>query len=72
MVELVSRGWARPLNSKKFHFFENGTSLCRKWMYWMPDLDAEDGFGNPENCAACERKRRAQVEAEEQGSDEAE
>lgn len=56
----VQRGWGQPGNSKKWHYFIGGMSLCRKWMYGG-SLDAEDILDSPDNCAACAKKRAAQL-----------
>ena len=55
------RGWGIPYDSKKWHYFDGPTSLCNRWMYGGP-LDEEDELESPDNCAACVKKRRRQLE----------
>lgn len=51
----IREGWARPLNSKKHHFFRDGASVCGKWMLFSKDLEP-DTFKSPDDCAACRKK----------------
>lgn len=52
-------GWARPIDSRKWHFFraEDTRSICGRWMYFgeRPEPGGDD---HPENCTAC-RKAKA-------------
>jgi len=51
---------ARPLNSKKFHVFFDGKSLCGKWMFFGhkdPDpVDASFGSQGYDDCQGCAKK----------------
>lgn len=52
----MAEGWGQPLNSKKFHYFVGGMSLCRKWAYFGKELElGEDDHSA--NCAACKKKK---------------
>ncbi len=50
-------GWARPLNSRKHHFFKEDevTSICGRWMMFG-DGREPDTFESPDDCAACRKK----------------
>lgn len=56
-------GWGKPFNSRKFHYFRNGRSLCGKWFFLSKDLE-RGKEEHPENCRTCanklfrEKKRR--------------
>ncbi len=54
----VVRGWGWPALSKKAHYFEDGRSLCNRWMY-MGQLE-DNNLDSPDDCATC-RKRLAKV-----------
>ena len=47
---MIKEGWGFPLNAKKSHYFINGVSLCRRWMYGGP-LERNDE--SPDNCKEC-------------------
>lgn len=55
------RGWGRPALSRKFHWFEDGTSLCNRWLGFTPHSCDDgppggDGYGINDpagDCAAC-------------------
>lgn len=54
-------GWGWPMLSRKAHYFTDGMSLCRKWMFTggpsgSQSTDEERG---PDDCAQCHRKVRA-------------
>jgi len=51
-------GWYRPSNSRKWHYFKEGMSLCGKWalLRWK-SVGYEYGNDNsPDNCASCRRR----------------
>jgi len=60
MGEESRKGWAWPVNSHKAHYFDNGRSLCGKWM-WLGALDGDRDVDHPDNCATCNRKRKCQL-----------
>lgn len=52
----MSEGWTYLLNSRKWHYFINGISLCRKFMLISrPELE-QGNDDSPDNCAACRKK----------------
>ena len=56
MSQLKTEGWARPSNSKKWHYFRGMQSLCRKWGLMIHQA-YEDDIESPDNCAECARRR---------------
>ncbi len=49
------RGWTWLHNSRKWHYFVGGRSVCGKFgLLGQPELLAGDD-GSPDNCAACKR-----------------
>lgn len=57
--EVAKEGW-RKLNSKKWHYFRNGKSLCMKWMSFSEDFDTDVG-DSPDNCKKCQMKRNKEI-----------
>jgi len=58
-------GWHMPPNAKKFHYFENGRSLCGRYD-GTKVKGTKDGGGDstPHDCAKCGKtldKRRAKA-----------
>lgn len=49
------QGWARPANSRKYHYFVGAMALCHRWAFLAPDLD-DTNDDHAENCAACKRE----------------
>jgi hypothetical protein len=56
------RGWGKPYDSKKWHYFEGMMALCGRWIYGGP-LDKDDVLDSPDNCAACVKKRARQLQS---------
>lgn len=57
----MAEGWTYLINSKKWHYFRDGRSLCGKWAYFGSS-DFEKGKDNhPKNCSACVKKRAAET-----------
>lgn len=53
----MTEGWARPMLSKKFHYFRDAESLCRKWMLKPPDgYEPDNGKPTADDCAACRKE----------------
>lgn len=48
------RGWGFISNSRKWHYYVNGTSLCRKFMKLSDNLETGND-GSSDNCAECRR-----------------
>lgn len=62
----LKEGWGFPLLSKKSHFFINGMSLCRKWMYAGHLEDPTSS--SPDDCAQCKKllaKHRESIKSAE-------
>lgn len=56
----VERGWAKPSNSRKWHYFVEARSLCRNWLYLGDILETDQAAGPTSNdCATCRRKSAA-------------
>jgi hypothetical protein len=50
--------WAWPSNSRKAHCFENGHSLCGRWMFFGSQPDQPQHLGDEpgrDDCKACWR-----------------
>jgi hypothetical protein len=52
-IKKVNEGWAWPLRASKPHYFDNGLSLCNRWMY----TGATDNFtmDDEDVCKACQK-----------------
>lgn len=49
-------GWGLISNSRKWHYYVNGHSLCRGFMKFT-DHDLEQGNDrSPDNCAKCQKQ----------------
>ena len=52
----IKEGWGFPSQSRKWHYFTNGRSLCGKFG-WFDKDHLEDGNDNsPDNCKECKRR----------------
>ena len=64
----MSEGWGWLSNSKKWHYFIGGRSLCGKWLgLGLGELE-QGNDKSPDNCAACSRavvKRKAKQKVDE-------
>ena len=59
----MNEGWTWLINSKKWHYFVNGRSLCGKFgLIGRPELKQGDD-DNPDNCAACRKKLKRKNKA---------
>lgn len=59
-------GWLLLANSRKWHYFISGRSLCREWMV-IRRVDYELGNDDsPDNCKICQKKL-AKLKAKEKG-----
>ncbi len=55
----MASGWAQPINSKKFHYFREGRSLCGKWLYLSSALDDDtEKTDSPDDCRECLKRRK--------------
>lgn len=52
---MENAGWGYLDNARKAHYFVQGRSLCRKWLF-LGFVVGRDDIGDPDNCKACERK----------------
>jgi hypothetical protein len=51
----MKEGWTWLFNSKKWHYFRDGKSLCKKWAL-LGSEDLEQGNDNsPDNCITCKK-----------------
>lgn len=65
--ELIpTEGWVFASNFRKAHYVRAGKSLCGKWAYLGKDFDGDDA-GGPADCAACKKKRAAELSANPSG-----
>jgi len=48
-------GWGWPQLARKAHYFVDGMSLCRHWMFTGSTYERADD--NEDNCATCMRIR---------------
>ena len=58
-------GWGWPLNSRKCHYFEQGVSLCGKWMFWGTAVENQSATKSADDCVACRRKLEAKTKTKE-------
>lgn len=58
---MSQEGWTWVYGSRKWHYFIEGMSLCRKWaLLGNPSLE-QGNDDSPDNCTACRKileKRR--------------
>ena len=55
-MEAIKEGWTWIFNSRKWHYFQEGRSLCRNFAL-LGSADLEQGNDNsPDNCATCKKK----------------
>ena len=51
----MKEGWTWLFNARKWHYFRDGQSLCKKWGL-LGSRDLEQGNDNsPDNCATCRK-----------------
>lgn len=58
--EVPKEGWGQPLMAKKFHYFVEGRSLCRRWGFWgdlTPDIGQRTAEPGYDDCTPCWRAR---------------
>jgi len=57
-----AEGWTYLYNSRKWHYFRDHTSLCRKLLLLgQPDFDPAENLASKDNCAECRRKREKEL-----------
>ena len=47
-------GWGWPENSRKAHYFVDGRSLCKRWLFL--GLVEQGNDNSPDNCPTCMKK----------------
>lgn len=52
MSEELKEGWGLPGQSRKYHYFVELTSLCRKWGFYAGPLE-QGNDNSPDNCPTC-------------------
>lgn len=63
----MAEGWARPLNSRSWHFFgADSIALCGKWLF-MGELLPDNGEPSGEDCKSCRRKLNGRGLAKAEG-----
>lgn len=58
----MTEGWTWLWNSRKWHYFVDGKSLCKRWMvFGSPELE-QGNDDSKDNCKKCrsELKKRQQ------------
>jgi hypothetical protein len=48
----VTRGWTWLYNARKWHYFIDGRSLCKRWVCFDTELQ-DTTPESPDNCVAC-------------------
>jgi len=52
----MNEGWGWLINSRKWHYFVGGRSLCGRWLApWLKELE-QGNDNSPDNCAECKRR----------------
>lgn len=50
-------GWARPTNSRKWHFFIKDMSVCGRWLLLVEvSPDTEGDHSSVDDCVACAKR----------------
>ena len=65
-------GWHMPPSARKFHYFENGRSLCGRYDGVKAKGTSDDGYSTSYDCAKCRKtldKRRAKAKAAKANKD---
>lgn len=62
MVEKLKEGWSWLFNSRKWHYFRNGVSLCGKFMILGLGEFEQGDDTSPDNCKMCSRKRLKEIQ----------
>ena len=51
----MSEGWKWLINSKKWHYFRDGRSLCKKWMNLAGNEFEQGNDDSVDNCPTCRK-----------------
>ena len=57
MKESYKEGWGLPNMSRKWHYFINTLSLCRKYGFYGGYLE-QGNNESPDNCLACRKMKK--------------
>ena len=61
-----AEGWDYLQNTRKWHYFVNGRSLCGKWLgLGLRNLVLGNG-NSPDNCAKCVKRLKKKQEKDKQ------
>lgn len=64
MGKQLPKGWGKPADSRKFHYFNNDSfCLCGKYGFYFGEAE-DDQHDHEENCAVCKRKYAKLVQAD--------
>lgn len=69
MSEELKEGWGIPGQSKKWHYFRDGMSLCRKWGFFLGHLEPDEG-ANEDDCPACRKKLDKEIQSHKEADGE--
>jgi len=59
---MKKEGWTWLYNSKKWHYFKDGMSLCGKFMLLKSDKLEQGNDDSLDNCAICKKTLKKQNE----------
>ncbi len=59
--EKPAEGWGKPKGSQRWHFFQRGRSLCKKWAF--EGYLSTDEKTDWNDCLRCARLRKKQKES---------
>lgn len=63
-------GWHLPPNSRKYHYFESGMSLCGKYGFMMVQGSKDLDDYTSEDCAKCVKKLKKRAAKKEKENSE--
>lgn len=69
----MNEGWAKPRDSRKFHYFRDSRSLCGKYGFFMGTFDATDQTAKVslDDCVECLRRREKELSKNDNRMEEA-
>lgn len=53
---MFREGWTWLLNAKKWHYFVDGRSLCKRWLLFTTPKLEQGNDNSPDNCINCLKK----------------
>ena len=54
---MKKEGWTWLFNSRKWHYFKDGMSICGKFMLLGKGELEQGNDDSPDNCVQCKKKR---------------